>query len=142
MRTHAQVQAVANVWIEGLWRDKRVLQVGGLDGLVGRRGRVVDLVWDERGALHCKVAPGDWWCPATLLAQVGDGALYVVTVDDAAGRFRTGEVGEELPNDMPEKYAHKLDLGGTCGDPMDRRRVFYFGATEVEPASLREGDGR
>jgi hypothetical protein len=69
------------------------------------------------------------------------GERFRVKANDFAGRWRAGEIGEELANDMPEKYAHKLDFGivpipeGTelFGKPLRRwRRVFYFYADEVE----------
>ncbi len=68
---------------------------------------------------------------------------YRVKIPSASGRWMVGEVGESLPNDFPEKYAVKLDLGDSGDDVpgnallqalVGGRRVFYFHANEVEPA--------
>lgn len=55
----------SNDWIVSKWKDKKVKQIGG--DLIGRTGTVSDTMWDEKGALHCFMKPGSWWCPASLL---------------------------------------------------------------------------
>lgn len=64
-----QVQHQANKWIEEQWMGKEVRQVQGIPELIGRTGKVGFTMWDENGALHCKVdgPGGEWWCPASLL---------------------------------------------------------------------------
>lgn len=60
---------------------------------------------------------------------------FRVKVDDPVGRWKAGEIGEELPNDFAVKYAHKLDFGSApselFGAPFLAGRVFYFYADEV-----------
>jgi hypothetical protein len=62
---------------------------------------------------------------------------YRVLITDPGRRFIAGEIGEELPNDYPEKYDHKLDLapeeGGTEHVLFGKGRVFYFRSSEVVP---------
>ena len=65
---------------------------------------------------------------------------YRIKIDDAAGRWKAGEVGVEIVNDFPEKYDHKLYLGTkqTPGTVLFSRplacwqRIFYFHDDEIE----------
>lgn len=59
----------ANAWIASQWMGKKVEQIAGSKDCIGRGGKVVETMWDERGALHCKMEAGNdwWWCPAVLL---------------------------------------------------------------------------
>lgn len=63
--------------------------------------------------------------------------LYRVMVNCPQGRFRIGEVGRRLPNDYPEKYDVKLDLGDevgvVLGQTMLCNRIYYFYREELEP---------
>ena len=56
----------ANAWIESKWLNQSVKQISGITELIGRSGIVQELMWDEKGALHCKMHNG-WWCPASML---------------------------------------------------------------------------
>lgn len=64
----------ANSWIESLWMGKQVKQERGSDDCIGRAGTVVETLWDENGAMHCKVqgTPDDrwFWCPVFFLEIV------------------------------------------------------------------------
>lgn len=66
---------------------------------------------------------------------------YRTLADDVLGRWKAGEVGVALPNDMPERYEVKLDFGDHVlpegselfGVPLDKvRRVYYFYAGDTE----------
>jgi hypothetical protein len=68
----------ADAWIASNWMGKTVRETGGPHNL-NRRGVVEETFFDEKGALHCRMAGiglipagicsqvGDWWCPALHL---------------------------------------------------------------------------
>lgn len=60
----------ADNWIASEWMNKTVKQVpytdGSNDEAIGRISVVVDTLFDEKGALHCKTKDG-FWCPASRL---------------------------------------------------------------------------
>lgn len=67
-------QHPADPWIAEHWQDKHVKQVAGDPKLIGRTGKVFDTLFDEKGALHCQIAPPaesldlrPWFCPAAML---------------------------------------------------------------------------
>ena len=58
--------------------------------------------------------------------------------DDSLGRWVTGEVGEVLENDFPEKYDYFVKLTGTLpinwnGEEVQSPRIYYFYKHEVKP---------
>jgi hypothetical protein len=55
-----------NAWISSKWMGKSVIQARGSADCIGRKGTVEETMWDEKGALHCRMS-GDWWCPAASL---------------------------------------------------------------------------
>lgn len=64
----------ANDWIVSHWTGKTVRQASGSDDCIGRVGTVEGTMWDEKGALHCRMVhnsahgmTSEWWCPALLL---------------------------------------------------------------------------
>jgi hypothetical protein len=64
----------ANNWIAANWMGKAVKQIAGSPDCIGRVGNVEETMWDERGALHCRMVhnsahgmTSEWWCPALLL---------------------------------------------------------------------------
>ena len=70
-----------NTWIASQWMGKSVKQVTGSSDCIGRVGIVEETMWDERGALHCRMVhnsmhgmSSEWWCPAINLEVVPKGA--------------------------------------------------------------------
>jgi len=62
----------ADEWIAKQWTGKLVMQTSGIPELVGRKGRVVETLFDEKGALHCLCArDGEdaFWCSASMLRE-------------------------------------------------------------------------
>lgn len=62
-----------------------------------------------------------------------------ILVNDPAGRFRAGEIGDILQNTFPEKYAYFIRLPGIehadnfmGRGSIDVYRDYYFYADEVE----------
>ncbi len=55
----------ADPWIAEQWQDQEVKETGGDK----RSGVVTETMFDENGALHCKVED-EWWCPAAKLEVV------------------------------------------------------------------------
>lgn len=62
----------ADNWIASNWMNKTVKQVSSSDlndKSIGRVSVVVETMFDENGALHCKTKDG-YWCPASRLEIV------------------------------------------------------------------------
>lgn len=60
----------ADEWIAKQWMGKLVMQTGGIPELVGRKGCVVETLFDEKGALHCRcTGASEFWCPASMLKE-------------------------------------------------------------------------
>ena len=62
---------------------------------------------------------------------------WQVQFSDVLGRWQMGEIGEELTNEMPEKYFVCLRFPGTFKvrlfkTQIDAVRVFYFHKSEVK----------
>lgn len=67
----------ADPWIASNWMGKEVRQERGSADCVGRVGEVEETMFDEKGALHCRMVhnsahgmTNEWWCPAALLEIV------------------------------------------------------------------------
>lgn len=58
----------ADSWIAAEWMGKNVEQVSGFPDCIGRTGKVEETMFDEKGALHCRMS-GGWWCPAVKLRR-------------------------------------------------------------------------
>lgn len=60
-------------WIENRFQGKLVKEVGG-EHSRNRTGRVIETMWDENGALHCRMIDDadqlGWWCPAKWLEVI------------------------------------------------------------------------
>jgi hypothetical protein len=59
-----------NELIEKEWMEAEVTKLDN-PNFTGISGRVKEVIWDEKGALHCRVDDGfdDWWCPVSLLKK-------------------------------------------------------------------------
>ncbi len=67
----------ADSWIASHWMGKEVIQARGDADCIGRRGKVEETFFDERGALHCRMVhnsmhgmTNEWWCPAEKLELI------------------------------------------------------------------------
>ncbi len=60
----------ADSWIAKMWMGKEVRQISGSPACIGEEGIVVGTMWDEKGALHCKMVNSnneEWCCSAAML---------------------------------------------------------------------------
>jgi hypothetical protein len=64
----------ADQWIASNWMGKEVIQARGSGDCIGRKGKVEETFFDEKGALHCRMVhnsahgmTSEFWCPAINL---------------------------------------------------------------------------